>query len=422
MSLLGGPDDLNHRHNELRRGGYLPQDLSAGHRWRKELAGRAGLIKGKLSPAVSGLRDLISRDGIVRMYVSEMIDQVPDPYKEVTDTEALLQCLNLIVSSAPEYNQDPAKRVLFPMATLFGQMLITPAGESAFRNREFNEAVRRIQREWCLFLDSPESCSVLHEGDNGWLSAPARRELNLHQYHVIPNALHWGFGSYNEFFHRRIRPEFRPITAPVNTRVITSANDGRVFKYERNVSRSADFWLKGQPYSLGDMLHGPECGDEHVSRFIGGDVFQSHLSGGDYHRWHSPVDGIVRHAEVAPGLLFSHSESANENPYTGTHSQAYQASINTRGLVFIEATPKNKMVCVMPIGMGDISSVTISVTPGCEVKKGDEIGYFGYGGSSLCLIFEPGLISHFTVPQNNPIEQPDGGAPITVNSQIAWTQ
>ena len=77
------------------------------------------------------------------------------------------------------------------------------------------------------------------------------------------------------------------------------------------------------------------------------------------------------------------------------------------------------MVCVVPIGITEISSVTIQVKPGDEVKKGDELGYFSYGGSSMCLVFQPGAIDRYTVPNRPSGNNPDDGPPIRVNAQIA---
>jgi hypothetical protein len=37
---------------------------------------------------------------------------------------------------------------------------------------------------------------------------------------------------------------------------------------------------------------------------------------------------------------------------------------------------------------------------GERVKKGKELGYFSYGGSSLSLVFQRGAIDRFTVPPN----------------------
>jgi phosphatidylserine decarboxylase len=56
-------------------------------------------------------------------------------------------------------------------------------------------------------------------------------------------------------------------------------------------------------------------------------------------------------------------------------------------------------MCFMPVGMAEVSSCVIdpTITPGSHVTKGQELGYFQYGGSTHCLIFRPGVIKDFTV-------------------------
>src|SRR6185295_2955887 len=146
-------------------------------------------------------------------------------------------------------------------------------------------------------------------------------------------------------------------------------------------------------------------------------VFQSFLSGANYHRWHAPIDGVVRLAERVDGLMFS--ELNGWDTSAGTHSQGYETAVNTRGLVFIESPlPSIGMVCVVPVGITEISSVTITVKPNAKVKKGDELGFFSYGGSTLALVFQPGAIEKFTVKAPRVLNGP-GGSLIDVNSQIA---
>jgi phosphatidylserine decarboxylase len=70
------------------------------------------------------------------------------------------------------------------------------------------------------------------------------------------------------------------------------------------------------------------------------------------------------------------------------------------------------------VGITEISSVTIQVRRGQRVKKGEELGFFSYGGSSMALVFQPGAIQEFTVPDNKS-GNPDDGPPVNVNSQIA---
>ncbi|HEX5725585.1 MAG TPA: phosphatidylserine decarboxylase family protein [Longimicrobiaceae bacterium] len=402
--------------------GYLPKRREAVDAWQQKLKADIAAARAKgpreVSPSVEALARLITVDGIVRMYVDEMIRQVPPPHDTIHSIEELLEALNHIVATAPEYNPDPNQQNFFPMSSLFTYMMMTPAGEAAFRNERFNGALRDILKEWCAFLDSRESLYVLNQGEYGWLS-PSAYEYNKLCEFVIPDpsAPHWGWESFNAYFHRQIKAECRPVDDPHDPKVIVSANDGTVYKIARGVQALDRFWLKGQPYSLVNVLNHD---DAQVDRFVGGDVFQSFLSGANYHRWRAPIDGVVRQARVVDGLMFSDAESAGDDPTAGTYSQGYEASVNTRALVYIDSgDPVLGWVCVIPIGITEISSVTITVKDGARVKKGDELGYFSYGGSSMALVFQPGAIDHFTVDPPPPGGNPDDGPPILVNARIA---
>jgi phosphatidylserine decarboxylase len=402
------------------RAGYLPLDRGQIDVWHQSLKARLrdGSAAPERSPAVGRLAKLLDTNAIVRMYVAEMIDQVPSAHKSIEDTERLLGALDQITVTAPAYNPDPTKRNAFPMSALFTYMMMTPAGEAAFRNAEFNNALRDILQEWCRYLDSPESADVLNEGEYGWLSEFAYQDFKLYEFIFDRAAPHWGWTSYNDFFHREIKKDARPIAAPGDPKVIISANDGNLVTIARSVERMDEFWLKGEPYSLTDMLDR----SEYTERFVGGYVFQSFLSGANYHRWHAPIDGVVKDARIVNGLMFSEAESAGFDPEAGVLSEGYDATVNTRGLVFIESPdPKIGMVCVIPIGITEISSVTINVKKGDTLAKGDELGYFSYGGSSMCLVFQPGAIDHFSVPTPPPLPvvDPTSGPALQVNAQIA---
>ena len=80
---------------------------------------------------------------------------------------------------SPAYNPDKDKRNFFPMSTLFTYMMMTTAGEAAFCNGPFNNAIRAVLQEWCSFLDSAASRYVLNTGEFGWLS-PSAYAYNKH--------------------------------------------------------------------------------------------------------------------------------------------------------------------------------------------------------------------------------------------------
>lgn len=405
---------------------HLPSSNEALHAFHRDIKERVGGASKSAtarlsSPAVRELAALIHADSILRMYVEATLAQVDTlpgaPPSTIETVDELLAALDAITSLAPLYNVNKSERHAFPMSSLFAYMMMTIAGEALFRVAAFNDMIAKILREWCHFLDSADSAKVLNETKTGWLCEASVKEFTLTEYVIDKKAPHWGFQSYNDFFHREIKQEARPIGSPGDHKVIVSANDGNLVSIARNVQRVDRFWIKGEPFSLTDMLNR----SKYLDRFVGGDVFQTFLSGGNYHRWHSPIQGTVRSASVVNGLLFSDAETAGWDP-NGVLSEGYYACVNTRALIFIESDdPIIGMVCVIPTGITEISSMTITVKDGQRVEKGKELGYFSYGGSSMCLVFQPGAIHEYTAgaPPPKPIVDPSSGPAVMVNARIA---
>jgi phosphatidylserine decarboxylase len=437
------PVDRDARYQQLygTLGGYLPADREALHAWHLELKAavqqsrvvRAASVvereapgvppaPPRWDPAVEALAQQIESSGVLRMLVTEMIDEVPADKRVIENVSELLNHLDFITRLAPRWESDPTKRIFFPMSALFAEMMMDRAGEDAFRYPPFNDAIRAILGAWCRYLDSSASRHVLNTGPNGWLCSDAYKYNQLQEFVIPdPSAPYWGWESYNAFFHREIKAAERPIAAPNDPKVIVSPNDGTLYRIARNVQATDSFWLKGEPYSLRDMLGGTK----YLGRFVGGWVFQSYLSGADYHRFHAPVDGKVLDAVVVDGLMFSNLV----NDISGVASQAYYTAVNTRGLTFIQADdPAIGVVCVMPVGITEISSMTLTARPGTHVRKGDELGFFSFGGSTVAVLFEPTAIKRFVVsaPADHPLagRQPvtaDAATPVQVlvNSAIA---
>ncbi len=382
--------------------------------------------KQPFTPAVQKMQHVLATDGIARMFVTQMLEESKGETREdifgtITSIEQLLETVNYIITRAPRYNPNPelTGAETFPLSSLFTEMMATEAGESAFRNESFNQSITDVLQEWCDYLDSEKSTNVLNTSEFGWLSDSAQKYTDLKDF-VVPdyNAPHFGFQSYNAFFHRQIKPELRPIASPNDQSVIVSPNDGTIYQIASNIQKTTNFWLKGQTYSLINVLNN----SEYVDEFVGGDMVQTFLSGNDYHRFHSPIDGTILKTEIVQGLTFSQRSSEKE-PGAGTESLGYEASVNTRGLVYIKSDHDSiGTVCVIPIGITEVSSVRFgaNIKPGAKVKKGEELGRFSYGGSTLCLLFQPNVIKNFTVmPRDNSQGAEQQQAMVRVNAQIA---
>lgn len=134
--------------------GYLPKARAAVDEWQQELSQQISKTVGSppQSPGVAALGQLIEVDAVVRMYVTEMIDQVDAAHKHIHDVPQLLAALDRIVRTAPRYNRDTAKQNTFPVSTLFTYMMMTPAGEAAFRILLSTRRSGSLLRNGAVFL------------------------------------------------------------------------------------------------------------------------------------------------------------------------------------------------------------------------------------------------------------------------------
>ncbi len=356
-----------------------------------------------------------------RIYASQMLTQLPKEWIVFDTIDSWLKTINFLITRAPEYSPVKTTRVFFPLSKIFVFFMTTTSGSVLFRMEEFNRRMKSILDEWCSYLDSKESRQVLNPDlqinpSSGWLSPSSQSEFCLEQclnYEYRNNSRfpYWKFKSFNHFFNRQMNLEkYRPLGVELDADgedlAITSANDGTVYRISENVAYNGKFWMKGQEFSLFDMMGGGVDIDGRrtpafsIDKFIGGSVMQSFLSGSDYHRWHAPMTGKVIEARRINGMTFSSLLTEGLDLGAGVLSQGYAAMVNTRGLIIIENS-KLGQVAVIPIGITEISSINITVSKGQKVQKGDELGYFSYGGSSLALVFQKGMIEKFSVTESS---------------------
>ncbi len=419
--------------------GYLPKDIGHIGKWLSDLVEASQKEKEKagsnytMAYSILEMKAMLIKSRSLAKEVADMIQEaliVHEKYEPkvkytIKSLEDLFVAMNYILHNAPKF-EPQVSHTAFPMSGLFVYMMATPSGWIVFRSQAFNDALRKILQAWCDFLDSPETLSVVTTASDGWLSPASVVANNLDEFVTentkIKDPLHWGFKSFNDYFHRQIILLCRPLDGPANNAVVVSSNDGTVYRVARDVKLTDNFETKSQNYSLTNMLDG----SPYTNVFKGGDVLQTFLSGHDYHRWRAPITGEIVEARVINGYMFSELKVEGWDPTAGTYSQGYEANVNTRGLIIIKhKDPKIGLVAVMPIGITEISSVKIRKANGDPIKigdyinKGEELGWFSYGGSSLCLVFQKGAIKQFTVVNPNADVNSNNGPYVRVRAQVA---
>jgi phosphatidylserine decarboxylase len=360
---------------------------------------------------------LIAGDPIVRMYVTNMIAQVPRTKRYRThhlqSVEQMLSLMNALLTHAPEF--DTTALVVCPLNAILDWSMGTPAGFAAFRYPAINAVLKKILNVWCEFLSSEASLTVLNDGPSGWKCKKAQELTRIAEFEHARDHPTWGFRSWNDYFTRKFKPGRRPVAAPDDDSVIVNACESTSYKIANDVRLHDSFWIKSQPYSLQDML----ANDASAKEFVGGTVYQAYLSPFNYHRWHSPVSGTVLKAENVEGTYFSEAECEGEDPAGPNNSQGYITHVAARAIFHIAAdNPAIGHMVFMAVGMAEVSSCMINpnIRPGVRVAKGDELGYFQYGGSTHCLIFRKGAIAAFAT---HAIPEAGDGSLMLVNSYLA---
>lgn len=399
---------MNHAH-PFRVGKWLPSDHQFLERWLEELIDEVSARPKPLHPVIQNFKDLIEGDAAIFMLFHQMFSQVPrkPPYNEsptgkpqVRDYHVMLQLFNAIMTRAPAFNKTGL--VGFPINAILDWSMGTEGGFAAFLDDKVNAQLRAMLNEWARFLGSKDSRYVLNEDpQSGWFGKDAMEAMPHfdQEFQCDPAEPHRGFTSWDDFFTRQFRPGQRPVSSPADDKVIVNACESAPYRIARDVKQRDRFWIKAQPYSLQHML----ANDSLTPQFVGGTIYQAFLSALSYHRWHSPVSGKVVKAYVQDGTYYSETPAEGFDPSGPNESQGYITEVATRAMIFIEAdNPEIGLMCVMPVGMAEVSTCDITVYEGQHVTKGDQLGMFHFGGSTHCLIFRPGVKLTFDLHGQTP--------------------
>ena len=236
---------------------------------------------------------------------------------------------------------------------------------------------------WGLYLDT--HASAIHV--ESFRSNPA---FNWNDYMAPPS----GYQTFNQFFARHVKPGKRPIAAISDGLVIASPADAS-FMGAWPIDASSTITdnhgcveLKGLRWSIRQLLQGSPFAD----RFAGGVFTHCALRTFDYHRWHAPVAGEVVEARIIQGQVYLDVNTEQtliggekRNVLRAVEGTGYQF-VQTRGLVVLESALG--LVACLPVGMAQVSSVVITAEVGAELHKGEEMGYFQFGGSDFVMLFE----------------------------------
>ncbi|PON90208.1 hypothetical protein TorRG33x02_140580, partial [Trema orientale] len=184
------------------------------------------------------------------------------------------------------------------------------------------------------------------------------------------------FKTFNEFFVRELKPGVRPIAYKERDDVAVCAADSRLMAF-KSADDSLRLWIKGRKFSIKGLLGQEVCS----SAFVHGSLVVFRLAPQDYHRFHSPVSGTVEKFIDIPGCLYTVNPIAVNSKYCNVFTE-------NKRVVSIISTADFGKVAFVAIGATMVGSITFLKKEGDRVKKGEEFGYFSFGGSTVICVFE----------------------------------
>lgn len=186
-----------------------------------------------------------------------------------------------------------------------------------------------------------------------------------------------GYKNFNEFFYRRLKKD--KISIENNKNILISPCDGKILAFE-NIDIDMIIQVKDITYSLRELI----ADDKKALEYQDGTCLVFRLCPSDYHRFHFIDDGICEETNKIKGAYYSVNPIAldrieklfceNKREWSVFHSE------NFGDVLYIE------------VGATFVGSIVQTYNPNQKVKRGDEKGYFKFGGSTVILFFKKGLV------------------------------
>ncbi|KAL4737176.1 phosphatidylserine decarboxylase-domain-containing protein [Aspergillus similis] len=199
-----------------------------------------------------------------------------------------------------------------------------------------------------------------------------------------------GWKTFNAFFARQVKPGRRLIADIADSMVVTSPADFK-FVEMRRIAAESSATTKGS-WGIAQLL----AGSPYKNRFANGVWLHGCLNVNDYHRVHAPVAGTVLESRTMHGHNYMQLEAAPVADPDGPTDNGLAVFnkldpyfCQSGGLVVIDTG--FGLVAVVPAGMAVLPSVILTAEVGTELHKGEELGYFHFGGSDVVLVVEDQL-------------------------------
>ncbi len=182
------------------------------------------------------------------------------------------------------------------------------------------------------------------------------------------------YKSYNDFFTRKVKPEFRPVNKEESTLICPCDGKLSVYPILNDSGGGSRFIIKNTAYTLKSLLRS----DRLARYYERGYACVIRLTVDDYHRYCYIDDGKKSGNFRIQGVFHTVNPAANDAV------PIYKE--NTREYTLLKSR-HFKTVLMMEVGAMMVGRIT-NYHGECQVKRGQEKGRFEFGGSTVVMLFQ----------------------------------
>jgi phosphatidylserine decarboxylase len=224
------------------------------------------------------------------------------------------------------------------------------------------------------------------------------------EYHIT------NYHSIGDLFVRKLKPGLRPLSQ----KNYVHPCDAKITQFGI-IQNGQMLQVKNWTYSVANFLGS----EDEAKKYEGGGFITYYLCPTDYHRVHSPLDGVITHSCHVVGDLWPVNDwsvstikdlfAINERVVTTIQTQKGLVSA-----VMVGATNVGKMAMSYDTQLvtnkkadnklGSIEYRNKNYTPGLPTKKGQELGVFFMGSTVVMLFTQEALPEDFSQLTSGPVK------------------
>lgn len=246
-------------------------------------------------------------------------------------------------------------------------------------SKKFRHLLKRLSVRQGKKFDSPNSVKQI--------------ESFIKFHHLdMSQCLDSSYRTFNEFFYRRLKPGSRPVEN-TSSKYMVSPADSRCTVFS-SIAKSKEIWIKSSKFTVNRLTKGYN-NDRYNNMNTSMAIFR--LAPQDYHRFHSPCDVIIGKPIDIGGEYYT------VNPMA-IRSELDVFGENVRTIIPMKSAEFGEFLMIA-VGAMMVGSIVLTCKEGDFIKKGEEVGYFKFGGSTIILLIPTSKIKFDSDLINNTTEE-----------------